>query len=76
MDEGLYIEEDGFEGCVMTKIERLRNILSAVESLLGWYEYEFERYNYDDDELDSEELLKLEAAVDAARAAKWDLTNA
>ncbi|KKN89766.1 hypothetical protein LCGC14_0236120 [marine sediment metagenome] len=68
--------EDQHLGLIkMTKIERLRNIISALESLLGWYEYEFERYNYDDDELDSEELLKLEAAVDAARAAKWDLTN-
>ncbi len=53
----------------MTKIERLLNILSVTESLLQWYEYEFARHEYNDEEL-SKELLELEAAIDTAKAVK------
>jgi len=55
--------------CVEAMVERLRAIEEALRAIVGWYEQEMERSQWEDDEI-PEELRELERALEAAEAAQ------
>lgn len=53
---------------VLTSRETLlENALKAADDLIGWYEQEHDRSCYEDNDV-PEDLVELEAALEAARA--------
>ena len=51
------------------KNERLRAIETALGAIVGWYEQEMERSQWEDDDI-SEELRELERDLEAAEASQ------